>query len=141
MTKEFPKTKFQTNLIWFRTIGLLRCIGGIAKLDAKCEQFAWQIFNRFFWEMFSGSNGSMNFEEIINFVELSAISYLTFVAAISYLMFECFYLSSAFNLLWAFFSTLSLFSFLFSNMILHISFGRKLSRFFLMKTNSTKSRF
>lgn len=141
MTKEFTKTKFQTNLIWFRTIGLLRSIGGIAKLDARCEQFAWQIFNRFFWKMFSGGTWSMNFEEIINFVELSAISYLTFVAAISYLMFECFYLSSAFNLLGAFFSTLSLLGFFFSNIILHISFGRKLSKFSLMKTNSTKSRF
>ena len=46
--KNLAKTKLQTNLIWFRTVGALRSPEGISKLDTVWEQFAWQILKQFF---------------------------------------------------------------------------------------------
>ena len=45
--KNFPKTKFQTNFIWFRAIGAPRSLEDIGKLGTIWEQFAWQIFSSF----------------------------------------------------------------------------------------------
>ena len=43
--KNFTKTKFQTNLIWFRIPVAPRNLEGITKLDTILEQFVWQILD------------------------------------------------------------------------------------------------
>ena len=46
--RNFPKTNFQACFVWFSIAGRPRSLDGIAKFDTNWNQFAWQIFNRFF---------------------------------------------------------------------------------------------
>ena len=73
--KIFSKTKFWANLIWLRRAGAPASLEGIAKLDTNWEQFARQIFNSFLWKLTSDNIWCMDFEEIINFVEVLTMPY------------------------------------------------------------------
>ena len=72
----FTKTKLQTNTFWMKTAVNPGSLEDLAKLYTIRGQFAWQIFVSFSLKMFSNNIWSVNFEEIINFIDLSAISCL-----------------------------------------------------------------
>ena len=44
-------SKLPYNFIWLRAVGDPKSFAGFAKLDTIWDQFAWQIFNRFLWNV------------------------------------------------------------------------------------------
>ena len=63
-------------MFWIKTVVDPGSLEDLAKLYTIREQFAWKIFVSFSLKMFSNNIWSVNFEEIINFIDLSAISCL-----------------------------------------------------------------
>ena len=74
-TMDSLLTKIQANLVWLRTVGAPRSLGGIAKLDTNQEQLTWHIFNNFM-KTLSDNIWHMSFEEMIKFAELWPKSFL-----------------------------------------------------------------